>query len=108
MGCVTMPETTTTITLPSGRVAVLRKAKVRDLLQAHRAVGFSGEPMEIAMGLIAQVAQIDGKPIIFEEVLELPAEDGLVLHVAVLEEQPDGNCPQALRDDDQGLSAREP
>ena len=86
---------TTTITLPSGRVAVLRKAKVRDLIQAHRVVGFSGEPMEIAMGLVAQVAMIDGKPIIFEDVMELSVEDGLILHAAVLEEQQRGNFREA-------------
>src|SRR5713101_5610190 len=102
-----MSEETTTVLLPSGRTALLRKAKVRDLLQAHRSVGFSGEPMAIAMGLIAQVATIDGKPLLFEDVLEMPAEDGLVLQAAVLEEERPGNFREAPGSDAQGFPAPE-
>jgi hypothetical protein len=102
-----MSEETRTVLLPSGRSAQLRKAKVRDLLQAHRSVGFSGEPMAIAMGLIAEVATIDGKALIFEDVLEMPAEDGLVLQAAVLEEERTGNFREAPGSDAQGFSARE-
>ncbi len=102
-----MGEETTTVALPSGRSATLRKAKVRDLLQAHRSVGFSGEPMAIAMALIAQVATIDGKALIYEDVLELPAEDGLVLQAAVLEEEAPGNFPAAPGSRAQSFSARE-
>jgi len=86
---------TTTITLPSGRIASIRKPTVRDLLQAHRVVDFSSEPMAIAMGLVAQVALIDEKPLVFEEVLELSAEDGLVLQSAVLEDEQSGNFTEA-------------
>jgi hypothetical protein len=90
-----MTDKTTSITLPSGRTAVIRKAKVRDLLQAHRVVGFSDEPMAIAMGLVAQVVLIDGKSLLFEDVMDLPAEDGLALNAAVLEEEPIANFSQA-------------
>jgi hypothetical protein len=71
--------------LPSGRAAALRKPKVRDLLRAHRAVGFSGEPMAITMALVAEVSQIDGRVLVYEDLLELPAEDGLALQAEVME-----------------------
>lgn len=71
--------------LPSGRAASLRKPKVRDLLRAHRAVGFSGEPMAITMALVAEVSQIDGRTVVYEDLLELPAEDGLALQAEVME-----------------------
>jgi hypothetical protein len=71
--------------LPSGRAAEMRKPKVRDLLRAHRAVGFSAEPMAITMALIAEVSQIDGRTIVYEDLLDLPAEDGLTLQAEVMD-----------------------
>ena len=94
-----MNENTKTITLSSGRIATVRKPKVRDLLQAHRVVGFSGEPMAIAMGLVAQVTVVDAKTLLFEDVLELPAEDGLMLQNAVLEDEEGVNFTEAQGDE---------
>jgi hypothetical protein len=71
--------------LPSGRTAEMRKPKVRDLLRAHRAVGFSAEPMAITMALIAEVSQIDGRAVVYEDLLDLPAEDGLTLQAEVMD-----------------------
>lgn len=80
--------------LPSGRAATLRKPKVRDLLRAHRAVGFSGEPMAITMALVAEVSQIDGRTVVYEDLLELSAEDGLALQVEVMDAvEGDGGFP---------------
>jgi hypothetical protein len=90
-----MSDATRIITLPSGRSATLRTAKVRDLLQAHRATGFSSEPMIIATALIAQVTLIDGHAVVYEDLLELPAEDGLVLQSAVMEGDRGENFPDA-------------
>ncbi len=94
------------ITLPSGRTATIRKPTVRDLLQAHRAVGFSGEPMAIAMGLVAQVTLIDEKPLVYEDILELPAEDGLVLQGVVLEDEQPRNFPEAQDGENPAFQAR--
>jgi hypothetical protein len=80
-----MSSDTKTIMLPSGRSAEMREAKVRDLLQAHRTTGFSSEPMVIASALIAEVIVLDGKRVVYEDVMELSAEDGLVLQSAVME-----------------------
>ncbi|HZP45356.1 MAG TPA: hypothetical protein VFB15_06890 [Candidatus Binataceae bacterium] len=82
------------VELPSGRRAALRPAKVRDLLQAHRVTGFSNEPMAIALALAAEVALLDERPVVYEELLELPAEDGLVLQAEVIGEEAE-NFPPA-------------
>jgi hypothetical protein len=86
---------TRTLELPSGRSATIRRAKVRDLLRAHRATGFSEEPMMVTVGLIAEVTQIDGVPVIYEDLLDMPAEDGLFLQAHVLEVTgPGANFPE--------------
>jgi hypothetical protein len=90
-----MAENLRTITLPSGRSATLRTAKVRDLLQAHRTTGFSSEPMIIATALVAQVTMLDGRPVVYEDLLELPAEDGLILQSAVMEPDSSANFQEA-------------
>ncbi|MGH7839288.1 MAG: hypothetical protein ACREQC_15885 [Candidatus Binataceae bacterium] len=90
-----MTEETRVITLPSGRKATLRTAKVRDLLQAHRATNFSSEPMIIATALVAQVTLLDGQCVVYEDLLELSAEDGLMLQSAVMEGETTTNFPQA-------------
>lgn len=90
-----MSEDLKTITLPSGRSATLRTAKVRDLLQAHRATGFSNEPMVIATALVAQVTMLNGQTVVYEDLLELPAEDGLILQTAVMEGDSHANFQEA-------------
>jgi hypothetical protein len=90
-----MSSETKVIKLPSGRTAEFRKPKVRDLLQAHRVTGFSNEPMCVAMALAAEVTLVDGRPIIYEDVLELSAEDGLALQSEIVEERTSGNFPEA-------------
>jgi hypothetical protein len=90
-----MTDETRTIMLPSGRSVTLRTAKVRDLLQAHRVIQFSNEPMTLAMALVAQVASLDGKPVIYEDLLELPAADGLMLQAEVIEGESSTNFQEA-------------
>jgi hypothetical protein len=80
-----MSDEVRSLILPSGRAAAIRKPKVRDLLRAHRAVGFSTEPMAITMALIAEVSQIDGRTVVYEDLLDLPAEDGLTLQAEVMD-----------------------
>jgi hypothetical protein len=97
-----MSEQKRTIELPSGRHATLRAATVRDLLQAHRSTGFSNEPMIIATALIAEVVMIDDKPVVYEDILELSAEDGLVLQAEVMEGEATRNFPVAPGDESAG------
>lgn len=88
-----MDDELKSVILPSGRTAAVRRPKVRDLLRAHRAVGFSGEPMAITMALIAEVVQIDGRVVVYEDLLDLPAGDGLALQAEVMEAVDDGGFP---------------
>ncbi|HZO81124.1 MAG TPA: phage tail assembly protein [Candidatus Binataceae bacterium] len=71
------------LTLPSGRSATLRKGKGRDLMRAQRAVGGNPDPTAVVFALIAELAQIEGAPIVYEDVLELDLEDVLILQAEV-------------------------
>jgi hypothetical protein len=71
------------ITLPSGKTAEVRKGKGRDLIRAHRAVAGNSEPMSVSFALIAELARVDGKPLVYEDILEMDLEDVLTLEVEV-------------------------
>lgn len=71
-----------TITLPSGNTAVVRPGKGRDLLNAQRAA--NGEE-EVMFGLIASLVAIGGRPLVLEDVMELPLADLLALQTYLTE-----------------------
>jgi hypothetical protein len=78
-----MTEVTRTTRLPSGKQAEVRKGKGRDLMRAHRAVAGNAEPMSVSFALIAELARIDGKPLVYEDVLEMDLDDVLALEAEV-------------------------
>ncbi len=71
------------VTLPSGKVAALRKGKGRDLMRAQRAVAGNSDPTAVVFALIAELAQVDGAPIVYEDVLEMDLDDVLALQAEV-------------------------
>jgi hypothetical protein len=71
------------VTLPSGKTATLRKGKGRDLMRAQRALAGNSDPTAIVFALIAELAQIDGAPIVYEDVLEMDLDDVLALQAEV-------------------------
>jgi len=73
------------IKLPSGRAALVRKGFGRDLMRAHRAAGHNPEPTAITFALIAELAQVDGKTIVYEDVLGMELGDVLSLEAAIVE-----------------------
>ena len=75
---------TKTITLPSGAMAEVRKGRGKDLMRAHRAVRGKDDPMAIAFALIAELSNIDGKPIVYEDVLEMGLADVLALQTEIM------------------------
>jgi hypothetical protein len=79
-----MTEDSTAFTLPSGRIATLRRAKGRDLIRAHRVTAGNTEPVSLSFALIAEIAQIDGKELVYEDVLETNLDDVLALENAIL------------------------
>jgi hypothetical protein len=69
------------ITLPSGRTAVIREGFGRDLMAAQR-VATSVDA--IPMALVAQLVEIDGKAIVYEDVLDMNLPDVLMLQGQVM------------------------
>jgi hypothetical protein len=66
--------------LPSGKVAQIRAGKGFDLLQAQIKAKTSEE---IPYALIAELAEIDGQKLVYEDILELDLEDVLTLQEQV-------------------------
>jgi len=73
------------IKLPSGRVALVRKGCGRDLMRAHRVAGHNAEPTAVTFALIAELAQVDGKAIVYEDVLAMSLGDVLSLEAGIME-----------------------
>lgn len=65
-----------TLTLPSGKTAVIRHGKGQDLLQAQMKAKSSEE---IPYALIAELAEIDGVALVYEDILEMDLADVIAL-----------------------------
>jgi hypothetical protein len=66
-----------TITLPSGKTAVIGEFKGMHIREAQRVSG--GEQDKFLFALIAATTQIDGKPVVMEEMDEMDGKDVLAL-----------------------------
>ena len=71
---------TKTLTLPSGKKAVINPGRGYDLLQAQMKAKNSEE---IPYALIAELCEIDGNFLVYEDILELPIEDVITLQAAI-------------------------
>lgn len=87
-------EPARSIALPSGRAALIRKGKGRDLMRAQRAVASNPDSSAVVFALIAELAQIDGAPIVYEDVVEMDLADVLVLQAEVT----GANFPEPAQD----------
>ena len=100
------------IALPSGKTAAIRKGKGRDLMRAQRAVAGNPDPTAVVFALIAELAQIDGAPIVYEDVVEMDLGDVLMLQAEVTganfpEPAPESPAPAASPDSSASASASE-
>ena len=68
------------ITLSDGKVAVIKDGKGRDLLNAQKEAKSSDE---IPYALIAELTEIDGNYLVYEDILELPIADVIQLQEAI-------------------------
>jgi hypothetical protein len=68
------------ITLSDGRLAVIKDGKGRDLLNAQKKAKTSDE---IPYALIAELTEIDGEYLVYEDILELPIEDVIKLQEVI-------------------------
>ncbi|OAM73765.1 hypothetical protein [Devosia elaeis] len=70
------PAGVKTVTLPSsGKVATIRKGKGKDMRLAARHVNPAQDPIGYAMALAAQLTEIDGNPVLPEELDEMEMDD---------------------------------
>jgi hypothetical protein len=75
---------TKTITLPSGKTAVIREAFGQDLKRAQRAVADDPDESAVMFSLIAEIVEIDGEKIMYEDVLAMKLRDVLMLQREVI------------------------
>ena len=68
------------IKLSDGKLAVIKDGKGLDLLNAQKKAKTSDE---IPYALIAELTEIDGNYLIYEDILELPIEDVILLQEAI-------------------------
>ena len=71
------------LALPSGRQAAIRKGCGRDLMRAQRVVGVSSDPNAVVFALIAELVEIDGEKIVYEDLLAMDLMDVLALQSEV-------------------------
>ena len=71
---------TKTFTLSNGKIAKVRNGIGYDLLQAQQKAKTSEE---IPYALIAELTEIDGQKLVYEDILELPLEDVITLQTAI-------------------------
>ncbi|HEY1851574.1 MAG TPA: hypothetical protein VGG60_11160 [Candidatus Binataceae bacterium] len=62
----------------------MRKGKGHDLMRAHRASAGNPEPMSVSFALIAELARVDGNPLVYEDVLEMDLNDVLALEAEIM------------------------
>lgn len=67
---------TKTITLPSGKIATFEHGKGKNLLQAQIKAKMSEE---ILYALIAELVEIDGQKLVYEDILEMDLADVIAL-----------------------------
>ena len=78
-------EEVRTIDLPSGSRAEVRKGYGRDLMRAQRAAA-GGDANAVVLALIAEVTRVDGRKIVYEEMLEMELADVMALQAEVIGE----------------------
>ncbi len=91
-----------TIALPSGATAAIRKGYGRDLMRAQQ-VTEGGDATAVVFALIAELIELDGKRITYEDVLAMDLEDVLALQGEVVGENfrfpPQGPSPDSSDSD---------
>ncbi len=92
------------VALPSGSAAVVRKGLGRDLMRAQRAAA-GGDAGAVVFALIAELAEVDGRRLVYEDVLGMDLADVLTLQAEVVGENFQVP-PQRVSQDSSGLDSR--
>ena len=96
---------TKAIDLPSGAQAQVRKGLGRDLMRAQRAVA-GGDASAVVFALIAELVLIDGRKIVYEDVLEMDLADVMALQAEVIGENFE-HPPQRASQDSSGQGSQQ-
>ena len=88
---------TRNIELPSGACAAVRKGRGRDLMRAQRAAS-GGDSSAVVFALIAELTLLDGRKLVYEDILEMDLEDVMVLQAEVIGENFDRPPQRASQD----------
>jgi hypothetical protein len=73
------------VELPSGARAQVRKGLGRDLMSAQRAAA-GGDASAVVFALIAELVRVDGRKVVYEDVLEMELADVMALQAEVVGE----------------------
>ena len=76
---------TRTVELPSGATAEVRRGLGRDLMRAQRMVA-GGDASAVVFALIAELVRVDGRKMVYEDVLEMELGDVMTLQAEVIGE----------------------
>jgi len=76
-------DATREITLPSGRRASIRTGVGRDLMKAQRAAGPNADSSMVLFALIAELSQVEGERLVYEDVLKMEIADVVTLQAEV-------------------------
>ena len=87
-------DETRSFELPSGASAEVRKGTGRDLMRAQRAT-VGGDATAVVFALIAELSEIDGRRIVYEDVLAMDLADVIALQAEVVGENFPLPPPQA-------------
>ena len=91
------PKDRSLLILPSGKNATIRRGFGRDLMRAQRVVGVSGDPTAVVFALIAELVEIDGEKIVYEDLLAMDLNDVLALQSEVAGANFQGPPPSRLQ-----------
>lgn len=71
------------VKLSDGREAAILKGKGKDLIRAAKVAGANATSMELSFALASALTQIDGKPVVYEDLGEMPLDDVMTIINAV-------------------------
>jgi hypothetical protein len=93
-----------TIDLRSGARAEVRRGVGRDLMRAQR-IAAGGDASAVVFALVAELARVDGRKVVYEDVLEMDLADVMTLQAEVIGENFERPPQRASQDSSSSDSA---
>jgi hypothetical protein len=78
-------------------------------MRAHRAAAGNPEPLSVSFALIAELVRFEGRPLVYEDVLEMDLDDVLTLEAEVSgAAEGNANFPQGAAPRDKVMDLSQP